>query len=464
MKKVTLIIVNILLVILLCVSGFYLYKVLQNRQITQFIKEKQTSLLVEGQYDVQTGNIGHRYITAFFPVDSQGNRIAPVEKMIQTNIKSSLGEEKPSGDIDELVFISTSDGTSNIPNVRRVELSSQAFKVSGFKITPLGNDKPQSILLTADNQAFNLAHLLTDLKKAREIFVERIKADLEARQARPEQIAQYLRTVEQLDLQQVDFTYEASQVTLHLTEEEVGLSQVTVAISAFFDIVDRQYLMEADQQAYEAYQAEKQRKAAENMVSLTFDDGPNPKTTPVVLDILKKYNAKATFFILGQNITGNEEIIRRMVAEGHEVANHSWTHPNFKTLSPEQVKQEVEQTQVALAQITGQRPTMIRPPYGAVNQAVMDAMNLPAMYWSVDSLDWQNRDPKAILDIVKANTRSGSIILMHDIHQPSVEAVEPVVQYLQGQGYTLGTLTDLLGPNLNPQLIYYSRDSSGPAQ
>lgn len=167
-----------------------------------------------------------------------------------------------------------------------------------------------------------------------------------------------------MDLQQAEFSYKASQVILHLSEQAVGLSQVTVNISSFFDMVNGQYLTDKDRQAYEAYQAEKQRQATERMVALTFDDGPNPKTTPMLLDILKKYNAKATFFILGQNIPGNEEIVKRMVAEGHEVANHSWSHPNFKTLSPEQIKQEVEQTQSALEKITGRRPTMIRPPYG----------------------------------------------------------------------------------------------------
>ena len=184
----------------------------------------------------------------------------------------------------------------------------------------------------------------------------------------------------------------------------------------------------------------------------------------MLLDILKKYNAKATFFILGQNIPGNEEIVKRMVAEGHEVANHSWSHPNFKTLSPEQIKQEVEQTQSALEKITGRRPIMIRPPYGSVNQMVMDAMNLPAMYWSVDSLDWKSRDPKAILEVVKANTRPGSIILMHDIHQSTVDSMDSVLQHLQAQGYSLDTLPNLLGPNLDPKLIYYDRDSRRPAQ
>lgn len=141
---------------------------------------------------------------------------------------------------------------------------------------------------------------MADLGRAKAIFAEHIKTDLEAKQVVPEQVGTYLAAFEQMDLQQVDFTYEASQVTLHLSEQAVGLSQVTVNISSFFDMVNGQYLTDKDRQAYEAYQAEKQRQATERMVALTFDDGPNPKTTPMLLDILKKYNAKATFFILGQ--------------------------------------------------------------------------------------------------------------------------------------------------------------------
>lgn len=464
-KKIVLIIVNLLLVALLGVSSFYLYKVLQNREITRFIESKQTHFIPKGQYDQQKGNVDYRYVIAYFPKDSEGQRIAPVEKIIHQRIKQGTrAKEKSTGKMKELLFISTVDMPSHIPNVRRVEIFSEAYKVSGFKIQPLDNEKPQEILLTESNQRFSLSDLFADMGRAKGLFAEKIKADLESQQAAPEHVKAYLATFEDLDLQHVEFTYEASQIVLHLSEQEVGLPTVTVAINEFFDVVREHYLTETDRKAYETYQAEKQRKATERMVALTFDDGPNPKTTPALLDILKKHNTKATFFILGQNIAGNEGIIKRMVAEGHEIANHSWSHPNFTTLSSEQVKQEVEQTQSALEKITGQRPQMIRPPYGAVNQKVMEAMNLPVMYWSVDSLDWKSRDAKAILEVVKTNTRPGSIILLHDIHQPTVDAVESIIYYLKEQDYSLGTLSNLLGPNLNPNLIYYDRDARQPVQ
>lgn len=211
MKKILLIVINLLLVTLLCVSSFYLYKVLQNRQITRFINEKKTSLLVNSQYDVQNGNIGHHHITACFPTDAEGKRIAAVERMIHEKIRNSLGDKKPSGEINELVFISTSDSPTNIPSVRRTEISSQSFKISGLKVTSSGTDQPQSILLTAANQPFSLSTLLPDLGKAREIFSGQLKVELEKKQLAAEQVNSYLTAFGQLDMQVLDFAYEGGQ-------------------------------------------------------------------------------------------------------------------------------------------------------------------------------------------------------------------------------------------------------------
>ena len=196
MKKSILILVNVLLVALLCVSSFYLYKVLQNRHITRFIKEKESHLLVHGQYEVENGNIGHHHLTVCFPKDSEGNRIVPIEALMRQQIKDSLGSSKPTGEIDELVFVSTSDVSTTIPGVRRTEISSQTYKVSGFKFRSLGKKKSQSILLTAANQRFSLNDLLADLGRAKAIFAEHIKTDLEAKQVVPEQVGTYLAAFE----------------------------------------------------------------------------------------------------------------------------------------------------------------------------------------------------------------------------------------------------------------------------
>lgn len=150
-----------------------------------------------------------------------------------------------------------------------------------------------------------------------------------------------------------------------------------------------------------------------------------------------------------------------MVAEGHVVANHTWNHPNLVKIPIEQVKKEIQDTQAAIEAATGIPSTMVRPPYGSVNQSVIDQMGLPSICWSVDSKDWKSRNAKAIFQEVKAHVCPGSIILMHDIHQPTVDSLESVLQYLTAERYSMVTVPELLGTVLDPQRIYYSRESSG---
>lgn len=222
-------------------------------------------------------------------------------------------------------------------------------------------------------------------------------------------------------------------------------------------------MTDVDQASLEQYKQELQRienNKLTHQISLTFDDGPNPSTTPVVLDLLKKYNAKATFFVIGQNIEGNEWILQRMKAEGHEIANHTWSHPNLTKLSPDTIRQEIEKTQVAIEKAVGQRSRLVRPPYGAVNKQVANAMNLPSICWNVDTLDWSSHNPQAILNQVKSNACPGCFILMHDIHKETVKSLDSVLQFLTSQGYSMVTVSESLGTNLNTQFVYYDQQSA----
>lgn len=464
MKKTGLIVVNLLLVALMIGAGWYLTKVWREKQVADFIQEKQEALSPQSEQVIQEGNVGTTHVVAYLPVDEKGQKIAPMAEAIQGHIRELIGESEPTGDIHEILFVSTQEKESNFSKVRQTQLLTHSYKVSTFQISEEKREMAPFLLLTEDHQVFTLEQLFTNKEAAKEILANHIKKALETKGTTAEQITVYLEKVKQLDWKTVDFSYENSQLNLVLPEQEVGVATVAINVPDLYDVVESSYLSEEDKKKYDEYQAEKARKAQEKMVALTFDDGPNPVTTVRILDLLKKYNAKATFFILGQNIAGNEEILKRMVAEGHEVANHSFTHPNLTTLAPEQVKQEIEQTQVAIEKVIGKRPTMVRPPYGAVNKTVMDAMQLPAIYWSVDSLDWQSRNPQAILNVVQTTTQPGSIILMHDIHEPTADSLEPVLQYLQSQGYILGTMSDMVGTNLNPQYVYYDRTSTGPVQ
>ncbi|WP_155592281.1 polysaccharide deacetylase family protein [Lysinibacillus cavernae] len=185
-------------------------------------------------------------------------------------------------------------------------------------------------------------------------------------------------------------------------------------------------------------------KGAKKRVALTFDDGPNAKVTPQILATLKKYDAKATFFMVGKNVSRNATLVNQVYAAGHEIGNHTFDHKKLTTLSIAGVKQEVNGTSNAIYAAIGQYPTVFRPPYGAMNDQVRSVMTIPSILWSIDTLDWKHHNADKILAYVKASVKDGSIILMHDIHQTTANGLENVILYLQKQGYEFVTVSEIL--------------------
>ncbi|WP_440050283.1 polysaccharide deacetylase family protein [Lysinibacillus sphaericus] len=185
-------------------------------------------------------------------------------------------------------------------------------------------------------------------------------------------------------------------------------------------------------------------KGAKKRVALTFDDGPDARVTPQILAILKKYDVKATFFMVGKNVSRNPATLEKVYEEGHEIGNHTWNHPKLTTLTKVNVKQEVDRTSSAIYAAIGQYPTVFRPPYGATSEQVRAVITMPSILWSVDTLDWKHRNADKILANVKASVKDGSIILMHDIHQSTANGLENVILYLQQQGYEFVTVSEIL--------------------
>ncbi|WP_042470496.1 polysaccharide deacetylase family protein [Bacillus ndiopicus] len=179
-------------------------------------------------------------------------------------------------------------------------------------------------------------------------------------------------------------------------------------------------------------------------VALTFDDGPDPKVTRRVLELLEQYNAKATFFMLGSRVQYYPEITQEVYNAGHEVGNHSWSHPVLTKLTSKQVLSEYNSTEQAINQAIGQSATVFRPPYGATNQRINGLIPIPVVNWTIDTLDWKHRDAKQLLPIIKQHMHNNAIILMHDIHASTADGLEPVLQYLTEEGYTFVTVSEVL--------------------
>ncbi|WP_051214904.1 polysaccharide deacetylase family protein [Granulicoccus phenolivorans] len=194
-------------------------------------------------------------------------------------------------------------------------------------------------------------------------------------------------------------------------------------------------------------------------VALTFDDGPG-KDTGRLLDILNRKGARATFFMQGVNVKADPAMAKRVAdTPGMEVANHSISHPDLTKLGAAGVRKEISGNQQRIADTTGKTTKVFRPPYGATNSTVREIAGETGeavILWDVDTLDWQSRNPTAIRKVVAQQTRNGSVILMHDIHSTTVDAVENVVTDLQNDGYQVVTVTELFG-STSPGKTYTNR-------
>ncbi|MDE5888805.1 MAG: polysaccharide deacetylase family protein, partial [Bacilli bacterium] len=195
------------------------------------------------------------------------------------------------------------------------------------------------------------------------------------------------------------------------------------------------------------------------MVALTFDDGPNAKSTPRILDTLEKYNVRATFFDLGSLMLRYPEIVKREAKLG-EVGTHTYSHKNLNKLSPEELAEELRLSREASVQVLGYEPKLLRPPYGNANANVRAGISdMAIINWNVDSLDWKYRNKDLTLnEIDKFGDLDGKIILMHSIHEETAEAVEILVPDLLDRGYQVVSVSELAyykGYTLETGTIYY---------
>lgn len=190
----------------------------------------------------------------------------------------------------------------------------------------------------------------------------------------------------------------------------------------------------------------------QKLIALTFDDGPNPVYTPQILDLLKAYDAKATFFVLGKRVQMYPALAIREVNEGHEIANHTFDHHYLKNVSSQKLMDEIRQTQDIIFDITEQTPHVFRPPGGFYNEALLqltqeDKLTVVMWSWYQDTKDWKRPGVDKIVHTVLSNVHNGDIILFHDLQgdcSQTVEALKRIIPELKNQGYQFLTVTDLI--------------------
>ena len=202
------------------------------------------------------------------------------------------------------------------------------------------------------------------------------------------------------------------------------------------DVIDSDYDV-----SYNIYNNEVINKN-KKYISFTFDDGPNYNTKKI-LDILNKYDMKATFFVLGNRVEKNKELIKLMKNYNMEIGNHTFSHRLLTSADSDDIIDEINKTNQTVFDVVNFYPKLVRPSYGSFNNKIRKNINMPIIIWSVDTLDWKYHNASKIANYILKNVKDGDIILMHDIYSATANAVELVVPRLISKGYEIVTVSEL---------------------
>lgn len=394
-------------------------------------------------------------ILAYYPVDDKEQPIANLATLLENEIaKSDLSNP------DDVVVLRYKV-TTQLSQYAVYELYKEHYHYQFgdyvLKDTTLLSTTYQQI-----GQHFvTFSHFLSDpdLDKP---YVSNLLAQLIEQTMPADKQAFLLQQIQVDKLDQLQFVYTDEKFAIRLKDEQDKTVFLDVTDQPIVVYFRENVVLPAYQKIYQDYhqvvQAERDAQKKVNgkdavssilqatpkkQVALTFDDGPHPEHTQRILDILKKYDVKATFYILAKNVSGNEAILRREVAEGHELGNHTATHQFLPDLSIEVLQQEIKDAEALIEKEAQATVKSMRPPYGAYNQAVALAAQMPVVNWSVDSQDWLFRNGQAMADHVLTTAHDGAIILMHDIHKETADGVEAVVAGLKAKGYEFVTVSQL---------------------
>lgn len=186
----------------------------------------------------------------------------------------------------------------------------------------------------------------------------------------------------------------------------------------------------------------------EPVIALTFDDGPSARLTPRLLEVLKSRDVRATLFVIGRHVAAHPDLLRRAVAEGHEAGNHSWSHPHLTRISREEAEEEIRKTSEAIAEATGRKPALFRPPFFSSNPGlekwIWAKFGLGSILADVDSLDWRDKDPVKIREQVLSKVVPGSIILMHENQPATLDGLGGIIDALKERGFRFVTVSELI--------------------
>ena len=316
------------------------------------------------------------------------------------------------------------------------ETTSLVFHSSHIVNTVSDNNYVKIFTMDSTHNPLNLKEVLTSYDKTLETIRSNLKEQLKKNETiKNELINKKLNEVLQ-EPNSWNWLANENSLTLYmdkskLTESKTGMIEVNIPLEEKNTGGREQSVL----------------KPGEKYVALTFDDGPSPDVTPRVLKILKQHHAKATFFMLGSQVEKHPSLAAQVAHAGHEIGNHTDRHINLTQLEKSQLVREVTNSSQEIEEATGHIPTLIRPPYGEINSQVEEVARSNGsslILWSVDSLDWKSKNAEAINEVVQEEVVSGSIILLHDVHPTTADALPKLLDTLEQEGYHFLTVSQLL--------------------
>lgn len=401
----------------------------------------------------KSGWIGDKYVKVYYP-NSNTPEANEVKSCLDDETKDLVeGELNFSKNIKEIIFYGSKEEEGKFANVTELSLEKVSHKINDYEVGPISTKILLSSYTEKDGKTFTLSSLFKSPDDAKNKFLFKIKQQLALKGISENDIKTIINKLRDQDMATWKFAFNDSKFNINIEPKVGDVNSVEISINDLYKYINESYLKGEDLEKYQTYIKKKNRKA----VALTFDDGPSPKTTPIALELLKKYNAKGTFFMVGHAVEGNEEIVKQVVAEGHQIGNHSWDHPVLTKISLEKAKSQINDTTAALKKASGLDVHIMRPPYGAINETIQAAVDQSFILWDVDTLDWKNRNTASIMKEVK-KAQPGSIILMHDVHQTTIDALPLILQYLTEQGFEMVTIEELMGDQLELHQSYTNRE------
>ena len=449
MNKTIFWVIGILTFLILIFELLTIHRIMAN----QFNEEEFKRIIQVEQEDAKKYNEnltvkdetkGNVEVQELIPTDASGNPIEAIATQMDA-LKQEVLEKYAGATKKTLIFFKAYQ-TKIISNVNDIHYYVSVYqqKESGFEQLEFKELSHQ--LVFADTlQPFEIAKLFNNELAVSNFFVKKALDEGNANGLSDEQTAKVTAQFMDGNWKKLDASIIQNGIRVKYKDTNDQDAEWSVPFTELFAFMNENMIPETEKDNYEAYLATVKDKLGKKRIALSFDDGPR---------------------IVGSHVEGNESIIKQIVAEGHELGDHSYSHPLLTKKSADEVYKEVHTTSDLIAKASGGlRPMSLRPPYGGFNKMVSEQAGIAIVNWSIDSLDWKYRDAAKTIEHIKETAHNGGILLMHDIHEESVEALPAVIEYLQAEGYELVTVTELMADQpLKSNYVYFDRVENKPVQ